>query len=637
MQVLTRATSRLRITLALLPIVACSSEHFPEPDYEAPTRPFTDGDWFSNGRDLFASRFSPLTDVTPKNVATLERAWTFIPDEDLIENAGHVFECTPLVVDGTVYILTTLQQVFAVDGVTGKEIWRYDPGFTLEDHRATNPASRGLAYWRRGTAERVIVPVRDARLISLDAATGKPDPHFGDAGAVDLRKLLELNSPAYSLTSPPIVYKDLLILGGSVADQAKRSPYVPVVALSARTGEHVWTFDTIPREGEFGAETWEGDSWKDRGGCNVWTQMSVDEVEGIVYLPVSSPTFDLYGGDRPGANLFANCVVAVNGDTGERIWHYQTIHHDIWDYDLPAAPNLVDLQINGKTIKAVAQVGKTGFVYVLNRLTGEPIFPIEERPVPQSDVPGEQTWPTQPFPTRPPAFSRQGLREEQVQSFFDERAQLLDRFKSYRSDGLFTPLSLNGSLIVPSFHGGANWSGAAVDLNRQVMFLNTKEIVSFAQLIENPGGDFRYREVRYRFEDSHGYPAVEPPWGQLTAIDLNAGEILWQRPLGEYQALTEKGFPPTGMENFGGTSVTASGLVFVAATPDGMFRAFDATDGSVLWETELDTAAYAAPAVYRGDDGKQYVIICAGGGSSFEPPNLTEIGLYVIAFALPDI
>lgn len=590
------------------------------------------GDWPVHQRDSWGSRYSPLTDITKDNVGKLERAWTYRTGDILGRGDRDVFECTPLAIDGVVYLVTPFQRAVALDGATGRELWSYDPKFDVRGSGGLL-ASRGVAYWTDGEKRRIILPVRDGRVIFLDAAIGKPDPAFGKNGVVHLKELFAPAGKDIILSSPPAIYNDLIIQGCSLPDGSRKVGHIPVVALNARTGEIAWTFNTVPQEGEPGTETWENESWKGRGGNNVWSLISVDHERGLVYLPVSTPNYDFYGGDRPGENLYSDSVVCLNARTGAYVWHFQTVHHDLWDYDLPAQPNLVDLTVYGEKIPAVAQIGKTGFVYVLHRLTGAPVFPIEERPVPASDVPGEKAWPTQPFPAKPPAFSKQGLAEEDLGRLDEEsHAELVKKFRELRSEGIFTPPSLRGSIVMPGFHGGGNWSGAAVDLEKGVMYVNSTEMACYVQLKETPRGDFAYTHTGWiRFRDRNGYPANAPPWGLLSAIDLNRGEVLWQAPLGEFEELTARGVPITGQENFGGATVTASGLVFIASTMDERIRAFDADTGSVLWSAKLDAAGYAAPITYRGGDGRQYVLICAGGGGKLQ----TRVSDAVIAFALP--
>ena len=588
-----------------------------------------DGDWPAYWHDPYGTRYSPLNQIRPDNVSRLERAWTYHTGD--LAGGNHVMECTPLVVDGTVFIITTFSRVAALDGVTGEKLWDFDP--KMDYRREGMLASRGLAYWTDVREQRIILPAHDGRLFSLNALDGQPDPHFGENGVVNLRERLAPGGRSLFISSPPAVYRDMLIQGCGMPDgYGERLQHVPVIALNVRTGESVWTFNTIPQDGGPGSETWAGDSWRDRGAGNVWSGIRVDPERGIVFLPATSPTFDFYGGDRQGNNWFCDSLVALRAETGERLWHFQAVHHDLWDYDLPAQPNLLYLMIGGRRVPAVAQVGKTAFVYVLNRETGEPIFPIEERAVPTSDVPGEMASPTQPFPQKPPPISRQGITEADLSRLDEETHQyVLQEFRKYRSGAMYTPPSMRGTVYLPAFHGGANWSGAAVT-PEGMMYVNTTELPGIITLEKDNDSPYGYRHTGWiRFRDQNGYPAIAPPWGQLVKLDLNRGEKVWEKPLGEFDELTQKGIPPTGQENFGGPLATGGGLVFIASTKDECFRAFDAQTGDILFKIRMEAGGYAAPVSYLGKNGKQYVVICAGGGGKLE----TKPGDYVIGFALP--
>lgn len=591
------------------------------------------GEWPSYGLDPGGMRYSPLNQINAETVGGLEEAWRFRTG-DMAPAPKHYAECTPLMVDNTLYLITTLSRGMALNATTGEKKWVFspDPPLDINETGGGGLASRGVAYWEQGDKKRIFLPVRDGRVYSLDAETGKPDPQFGDGGMINLREGLEREGDYLFLSSPPVVYEDLLIQGFGINDTShERQPSVPIRAFNAHTGEEMWRFHTIPQEGQFGTETWQDDSWRNRGGGNVWSIMSVDPQNGLVFLPVSAPNPDFWGGERPGKNLFTNSVVALNARTGERVWHYQTIHHDLWDYDLPAQPVLCEVIHDGERIPAVAQVGKTGFVYLLHRLTGKPLFPIEEQPVPTEGVPGEQAHPTQPIPQKPPALVRQEMTEEQItQRNQDNYDFVRYRFDRYVKGTIFTPPSLDGTIIYPGLHGGMNWSGASVDPNG-MMYVNTTEMPYVIRLEENPNGDFRYRTISQKLLDKDGYPGVKPPWGELIKVDLNEGTIVWRQPLGEFPELTEQGMPITGQENFGGTTITAGGLVFIAATQDAKIRAFDTQSGEVIWEAQLPAAGYATPITYLGSDGRQYVTIFAGGGGKLQ----TKRGDFVISFALP--
>jgi quinoprotein glucose dehydrogenase len=588
------------------------------------------GDWAHYGREQSGTRYSPLKQITKDNVDQLKTAWMYhTGDLELMKakKGRYVFECTPLVIGGVMYIITPYSRAIAIDATTGEERWVFDP---LPDQPGEGGvlAARGVSAY----GNKLFVPVRDGRLYAIDIANGKPISTFGDSGFVNLRKLIGPGGSRAFLSSPPAIFEDVVIQGFGLPDGPADLDSTHLVALDANTGAPLWTFNTIPTRGEFGADTWKGDSGQHRGGANVWSIMSVDPDLGLVYLPATSPTFDFYGGDRPGANLFGNSVIALDAKTGERRWHYQTVHHDLWDYDLPAQPILTDIVVDGKAIRALAQIGKTGFVYVLNRETGEPVWPIEERSVRTDGVPDEQVYPTQPIPTKPPPFSKQGLTADELSNIDPEtNAYLRNRFAQYRSEGIFTPPTELGTIVMPGFHGGGNWSGGCYNPDTGLFYVNSTELACMVQV--GPA-DNRYGHDTtgwLRFRGPNGYPGNAPPWGQLSAIDLNHGELVWQVPLGEFEQLTDKGIPVTGQENFGGPCVTAGGLVFIASTLDAHIRAFDAQTGEVLWTAKLPTGGHAVPVSYLGSDGRQYIAVCAGGHTKLG----TQAGDAFIAFALP--
>ncbi|MDP8242761.1 MAG: pyrroloquinoline quinone-dependent dehydrogenase [Candidatus Hinthialibacter antarcticus] len=593
-----------------------------------------DHEWPLHSRTHEGTRFSPLDQINKGNVAKLERVWTYRTG-DFGEGRGHYFECTPLMIDDTVYVITTLSRLAALDAVTGDEKWIFtpDPPLSVHETGAGGLASRGVAYGVWGDKQRIFHPVRDGRIYSIDVETGIPDNTFGTNGYINLRAGMPDGGGYLFLSSPPVIYGDLIIQGFGVNDSSKKLPHTPLKAYNAHTGKLAWTFNTVPQGDEPGVETWEGNSWQGRGGANIWSMMSIDYERGMLFLPVSTPNQDFYGGDRPGKNLYTDSVVALDAKTGKHIWHYQTVYHDLWDYDLAALPVLADLNIDGKKVPAVVMAGKTAFIHVLNRLTGEPLFPVEERPVPQGGVPGEKPWATQPFPSKPPAISRQIMTEDDI-SHLDEATydHVKYRWEKFDHRGIFTPPSEQGTIVFPGLHGGANWSGAAVDPNG-MMYINSTELPWVLIMNENPNPDapFRYRlKEAFAFRDQNGYPAVTPPWGELIKVNLNKGEFVWRKPLGEFDELTKKGIPITGQENFGGATVTAGGLVLIASTMDGRIRAFDEKTGDVLWQDQMPCAGYAAPITYLGADGKQYVVICAGGGGKVG----SKIGDYVIAYRL---
>jgi quinoprotein glucose dehydrogenase len=596
-------------------------------------------DWISVGGDRGGMRYSPLDQINRENVGGLEVAWTYHTGE-LDRPRQKTIECTPLVIDGVMYVTTGHLRVIALEAATGRELWTFDPFATRKPDAplASGGVNRGVAWWSDGKPygkRRILFGSAEGRLFSLDATTGVPDPAFGRNGDVDLRKDIQrdISRRAYGPTSAPAVYDDIVILG--VSNDEGPGPAAPgdVRAFDVHTGRQIWRFHTVPRPGEFGHDTWAGDSWMDRGGANAWGGVSVDTGRGLVFCGLGSAAFDFYGGDRQGQNLFANCVVALNARTGERRWHFQTVHHDLWDHDLPTYPNLVTVTHNGKRIDAAAQVTKTGYVFLLDRETGTPLFDVEERPVPASDVPGEQAWPTQPVPIKPPPFSRVTFGEEEITDLTPAAHEaVLSQYRKLRAGPANMPPSLQGSVVVPGFHGGATWSGASFDPTTGILYVNSNNVANVITLKAAPAGEsYRYTHAGYhRFLDPEGYPAIKPPWGVLTAIDLNHGAFAWQVVLGEYPELTARGIPQTGTENFGGTIVTAGGLVFIGGTKDEKFHAFDKTTGKLLWDHKLPAGGYATPSTYRVD-GRQYVVIAAGGAGK----PATRAGDGFVAFALP--
>jgi len=587
--------------------------------------------WSGYGGDL-SSRHSPLRQINRENVARLRVAWTYHTGDIDAPNYSNI-ECAPLVVDDRIYLTSAFSRVIALEAATGREIWKFHPFEGV--NWKPGAVNRGVAYWSNGMRKRIVLATYDGRLISLDARTGQPDAQFGAQGIVNLRAGIErdLRGLKYGATSPPVIFENLAIVGFQNDEGPGPSAPGDIRAFDMRNGREVWRFHTVPRPGEFGHDTWAKDSWKNRGGANAWAGLSVDAKRGLVFAGLGSAAFDIYGGDRQGANLFANCVLALDARTGKRRWHYQTIRHDLWDYDLPFYPLLVTVRHQGRMKDAVAQITKTGFVFVLDRETGKPLFEVVERPVPTSDVPGEEAWPTQPAPVKPPPFIRQTLTEADLTDISKEaRDYALERFKTLRAGRMFTPVGLRDTLIYPGLLGGGNWSGACFDPATGLLYVNSNNAPWIESLKEAPAeAGYRYeRRTHMRFTDRENYPAVKPPWGNLTAIDLNRGEIAWQATLGKFAELTARGIPPTGTENFGGAIVTAGGLVFIGSTMDEKFRAFDKSDGKLLWEHKLAAGGYAAPATYSVN-GRQYVVIAAGGGGRLK----TKSGDAYVAFALP--
>ena len=665
-------------------------------------------DWPVYGGAPENTHYSALKQINRENVKQLQVVWAF----DTRESGG--LQTSPIIVGSVLYAYSPSQRVIALNAATGKLLWKFDPGV-----HGWQPA-RGLAYWSDGKEKRILAGVMNS-VYALDAETGKPVSTFGENGRIDLRKDLgrDPEKQSIALTSPGVVYKDLLIVGGRDPETLPAPPG-DIRAYSVLTGKLVWSFHTIPHPSEFGYDTWPKDAWKYSGSANNWAGMAIDLKRGILYVPTGSAAMDFYGANRLGDNLFANCLIAINAETGERIWHFQGVRHDIWDRDFPSPPTLVTVQRDGKEVDAVAQTTKQGFVYLFDRSSGQTLFPIEYRKYPPSNVPGEIAAAEQPLPTKPAPYARQRLTEDLLTNRTPEAHRwAVEQFRKFRSDGQFVPLSIGKDTVVfPGFDGGAEWGGSAVDPATGILYVNENEMAWTGALAENTGSSSSGRgiyqsqcsachgdnmagsppqfpalmgvgdrmspkeiagtitagkgrmpaftnlteeqifavveyvmsgeskelqssaapqEMRYRFTgykkflDPEGYPAITPPWGTLNAINLNTGEYAWKIPLGEYPELAAKGLKNTGSENYGGPIVTAGGLVFIGASNfDRKFRAFDKSTGELLWETTLPFSGNATPATYEVD-GRQYVVIAAGGGKD---PKQGSGGVYV-AFALP--
>jgi quinoprotein glucose dehydrogenase len=646
------------------------------------------------------NHYSSLDQIDLSNVKNLKVAWEYHAGD-----SGQV-QCNPIIVDGVLYAMTATVQPFALDAATGKEIWR------VRDSTKTTwyGTSRGVAYWSDKDDRRILF-TKENWLYAVDAKTGAAIESFGERGRTSLLSGLDSTARGKFVISntPGTVFQDLIIMPLRV-DEGPGGAAGFIQAFNIRTGKVQWVFKTIPSVGEFGYDTWPKDFEKTTviGGANNWAGMAIDRERGVVYVPTGSAAFDFYGGNRLGANLFANTLLALDAKTGERKWHYQFVHHDILDRDAPAPPNLVTITRDGKKIDAVAQVTKQGFVFVFDRDTGEPIFPIKEVPVPASDIPGEVASPTQPIPDIPVPYARQNLTEDDINPTASNKDELLAKLKAARSEGPFTPLSKNGTIIFPGLDGGAEWGGAAVDPDG-IMYVNSSEmpwlislneakapeetltpgaqlyaskcsschgaerkgnvasgfpslvdigkrsqrehvlkiitsgkgmmpafkvltaeeqksLIAFlfnekedVKALKEPGfGKDQIKKLDYmisgytKFLDKDGYPAVRPPWGTLNAIDLNSGEYVWKKVFGEYPELMAKGIPQTGAESYGGPVITASGLLFIAGTKDGKFRAYNKKTGELVWETKLPAAAFATPATYEVN-GKQFVVVACGG------------------------
>jgi glucose dehydrogenase len=581
-------------------------------------------DWPVYGHDPGGMRYSPLTQINPKNVAQLERAWTF--------SSGKVgSQVTPLVIGGVMYI-TAPNGVYALQPETGKVLWKYAiAGFVTR---------RGITYWPgdRNTHPRVFTGA-GSDLIALDVTTGRPATGFGEEGVVDMKKgvLGELEDARLTMSSPPAIYKDILITGSNNNEPAPSTgAYGDIRGWDARTGKLLWTFHTVPRPGEPGNETWPKDAWKNRSGVNNWGLMTVDVERGLVFVPLGCPTSDFYGADRHGDGLYGNSLVALDVATGKVKWHQQLVHHDLWDYDVAAPPALFEIR---KT-PAVAQITKMGLLFIFNRVTGEPIYGMEERPVAQSRVPGEQSSPTQPFPLKPRPLSRMSFTKEDLYSKTPEHAAfckaLFDNEKLTNA-GPYSPYQTDANTLAwPSTLGGGNWSGVSIDPKLGYIFTNVMNLAQWGRMEKKADGTYA-RTATFggnyaRFWDPKNHiPCQEPPFGELVAVNSATGDIAWHVPLGIVEELEVKGVHNTGALNLGGSIATAAGLVFIGATNDNRIRAFESKTGKELWAGKLDADGQATPITYQGKDGRQYVVIMAGGGPYWGAPG----GDSLVAFALP--
>jgi glucose dehydrogenase len=530
--------------------------------------------------------------------------------------------------------------VVALQPETGKELW----SFAVPDGA---PSTRGVAYWPGdGTLRpRIVFGTSDGRLLAIDAATGKAATQFGDNGVVNLKAGVDNGFPdgQFGMTSPPMVHGNLIITGARVQESPSLGMAGDTRAWDARTGKLVWRFHSVPQPGEFGHETWEGESWKARSGTNVWGFMSVDPALGLLYLPYGSPTYDFHGGDRKGANLFGNSLVALDINTGKLKWHFQIVHHDIWDYDLNAAPILFDVVKGREKIPAVGQLTKHGLLFLLDRRNGKPVHGVVERPIAKSDVAGEHPWPTQPFPVKPAPLGRMSFQPSEVAKVTPEHEQfckdMLATEGGMQYGGPFTPYGQKLSIVFPGTLGVSNWHGGSFDPQTGYLIVNTMELADVGKVTPAPEGSRTpYTRVspwgtfaRFWNPDTY-WPCQAPPWAKLVAVNVHTGDIAWSVPFGTIPELEAKGVKDTGAPNMGGTITTAGGLIFVGATNDRRFRAYDIKTGKEVWSAQLEAGAYATPMTYRGGDGKQYVVIVATGGGYYD----RLAGDSIVAFALPE-
>lgn len=624
----------------------------------------TAGEWPAYGRDAGGSRYSPLQEINDKNVAQLRPAWTFHTGElktydgtNALSKAA--FEATPLMIGHTLYFSTPSDRVFAIDAATGQQQWLFDPKVDLH-HDFSEITSRGVTAWpapgaggNTTTPKRIFIATIDGRLIALDAATGIPIPSFGSSGTVDLKDGYGYD---ISVTSPPAVTGNLLIVGSSLGDN-QRFDYTKgtVRAYDVLSGRLRWSWDPVPRNTADPAwQTWQGPKAHSTGAANAWSLISCDAANDLVFIPATSPSPDYYGGERLGQNLYGNCIVALRASTGKMVWYFQVVHHDLWDYDIAAQPMLITITRQGKKIPAVAVGTKMGHIFILNRLTGKPLFPVEERKVPTSTLPGEQAWATQPFPVLPAPLGIQHIGTADAWGLTPEdKEKAVQRIALYNNEGIFTPPSRKGSIMTPGNAGGIHWGGMCFDASQNILITNINRLPAIIRMLprdsvkalESASEELLRAETgrqagtpymmkrNYLFTIAGGQPVMQynPPWGTLVAIDMRTGAQKWEVPLG-YMMDTVKypGAAGWGSLNFGGAIVTAGNLCFVAASMDGHLRAFNTQTGRVLWEYALPAGGQATPMSYTVD-GRQYVLIAAGGHGKLG----TRMGDAVVAFALP--
>ena len=625
----------------------------PAPSKPPVAKPASSVDWPSYGNDAGGLKYSPLTDVNRTNVASLRVAFTWEAHEEPIRASegqkaarpGN-FQATPLAIHDTLFFPTPYNRVIALDAGTGREFWSFDPQPWKaygQPSNGTGFVHRGVATWTNGRERRVFLNSR-WRLFALDAATGKPIPTFGQSGEIDLTK--ELSRPVrkehYTNTSPPVVWGNLVIVGNGVGDRLvyRGDPPGDIQAFDVRTGKRVWSFKTVPDSGAFGNETWEDGAWKYMGHTNVWAPFTVDSARGLVYLPVGTPSDDWYGGERKGANLFGESLLCLDARTGKRVWHFQVAHHGLWDYDLPAPPNLMTVMHDGKKTDIVVAPTKQGFLFAFDRVSGKPLWPIDERPVPQTDVPGEATWPTQPFPSLPRPFAQQGFTPNDLIDFTQPvHDAALRELLRYRIGGLYTPPSLKGTVTMPGAIGGAGWGGAAVDPQTGWIYVKASNSPALFSLMKRDATSDTV-DTPYMVDLAHStvglsqlnnaegavrtgtLPLNKPPYGTLTAIDMNSGATMWQVPLGDtpevrnHPALRGVELPAKlGVAGSPGSLVTKGGLVFSPGGGRALY-AIDSQTGKTLWEYDLGQQGYSNPMTYRTRAGKQYVVVATGAGTT---------------------
>jgi quinoprotein glucose dehydrogenase len=609
-------------------------------------------EWSSYGRDPQSTRFSPLTQIKPENVGRLQQVWTFHTGDIANAPDGSArsgFETTPLLVDGKLFITTGFNRVIALDPVTGRQIWAFDPKLNRTRIYGDGFINRGLAFWRdtelpRGACvDRLYESTLDARLLALDATTGASCADFGLNGEVDLTDVTHYRAGWYHMTSPPLVLDGVVVVGSAINDNATvEMPDGVVRGFDARSGKLLWKWEPLQRPAGLSTGAWHS------GAANAWSIFSADPQRHLIYVPTGSPSPDYYGGLRPGDNKWADSVVALRPKTGEVVWGFQLVHHDLWDYDTAATPLVTTLKLNGKSVAALIAGNKSGMLYALDPATGSPVLPIQERPVPQSTEEGEVTSPTQPFPVTLPPLAPQSLAPEQAWGMNEaDRKACETALRSLSGLTIFSPPSLKGSLTIPSNYGGMNWSGFAWDAVHQRLIVPVSNLPGFAQLISAADvaagqrgrfhGEFGlqsgapYAIVRDALKSPSGLPCGPPPWGELIAVDLAAGKIAWRRPLGSMSEVFPGIAPNSGSLILGGPIVTASGLIFIGGTFDRRFRALSSATGSELWSSELPADANAQPMTYEVH-GKQYVVVAAGGHAKITE---TALGDALIAFALP--